>query len=202
MRAISRAACILVCVILHAACILACSPACSVHLGVCGPACGSVQCSVHPNTATQQPARALQQIGWVLQLVEILGRVDNMEMNKAAKGSESGDFAACSGPTGVSLIPSRDAVSLHEQLPCSCASFANTNQDSAAVWQPVLQDLSLGGSKHHSKGNRVLQCWVVPASEAGDLVPLTVDSNLMAQVGSSCAVISRSDGVTAHSITA
>lgn len=48
---------------------------------------GPAQRSVHPNTATQQPGRALQRLGWVLQLLQGLGRVDNMETNKAAEGS-------------------------------------------------------------------------------------------------------------------
>lgn len=90
--------------------------------GCAGLACSSAQRSVHPNTATQQPGRALQRAGRVLQLVEILGRVNNMETNKAVEGSERGGSSASSDPTRVSPIPSGDAASLQKQIPCLCSA--------------------------------------------------------------------------------
>lgn len=117
------AACILVHAALHAACVRVCTaPRAALRSAVCiptlPPSSPAVLCS-----------------GWdgCCSFVEILGRVDNMETNKAATGSEHRGFARppwpLQHPEG-SLIPSGGAVSLQEQIPCLCASLAKTKRDS------------------------------------------------------------------------
>lgn len=100
------------------------------------------------------------------------------------------------------LIPSGDAASLQERIPCSRASLANTNQDSAAFRQLVLQGLSPGWEGASQHGELGASAPADPTSEAGGSVPLTADSGLIARAGASCAAFSQSDGVTAHSVTA
>ena len=152
VHAIPRGACILARMIPHAACILACAVLRAACVWLCGALRAALRSAVCiPTLPPSSPAVLCSGSDWRCSLWKSLAGWTIWRRTKRLRGVSVEALLRAQTPQ-QSLMPSGDAASLQEQTPCSCASPANTKQDSVAVCQLVLQDLSPGWERASQQG--------------------------------------------------